>query len=95
MIQFYFSKFTPGVRGSQIGWDKGEKATYTGKTGEKSTVIVDSAQVVHKDAPPGAHCCEVIFPDGSRWCVDADQLSPIFTAEEAAAVERIKRGEPF
>ena len=77
--RIYRSRFTPGVKGGDICWNVGDMAVFVAATGMRSQVTILSHQVSHK-GKPGAHCREVLFPDGSEWCVDADQLEPILGA---------------
>lgn len=75
-IRVFKSRYTPGVKGSEIGWAIGEKALWVNKKGKTFLVTIDSDTMKHNQASGTVR--EVIFDDGSgRFAVDEDRLQPV------------------
>ncbi len=76
-VEILLSSFSPDAT-SRNAIGKGHKALFTGLTGRKLVVDVDSYLMRHAQAPGDGLGFECIFPDtGDRAFVSCDQLSII------------------
>lgn len=74
-MQIFKSRYTPGIKGSEICWEKGEIAQ---RISNGNLVRIDSDLMTHDNAPCNGLIFEVIYEDGSgRFAVLADDLLPI------------------
>lgn len=83
MVRIYRSRHTPGVKGSEIRIDKGERvrvieAPHNPSMVGMEAVVVSDGLVTHHEAPGNKLCLEVIF-DGEKemFAVYADYLLPV------------------
>ncbi len=77
MVQVLLSKYCAGAD-SRNSLSVGDKATWTGKSGNVVEVTIDSELMQHESAPGDGLGYECIFSDdGSRCFASADQIEII------------------
>ena len=80
MIRIYRSRHTPNVAGSEIKWQRGDLAYVANPSHPEygRTVRIDCDDIMfHDDAPDNQIVLEVVFADGRRFAMLADNLRPV------------------
>lgn len=74
------SQHTPNLAGSDIHWHRGDWATIANPSHPEygRTVRIDCDDIMfHDDAPGNQIVLEVVFEDGRRFAMLADNLRPV------------------